>query len=146
MENSDTYATLRELLKPAPGRIGYIAFGSGRAFEASVENIAELPGIHRIVYYGDLDAEGIAIPARASINGAQHGLPPIEPAASLYRLLFAHEPTAGDIIAGERAHSLTAWLPEELRQAAHTLLAKGQRLAQEATNRNELSIEPDWRW
>ncbi|MEU6988014.1 Wadjet anti-phage system protein JetD domain-containing protein [Streptomyces sp. NPDC046324] len=146
VENSDTYATLRELLKPAPGRIGYIAFGSGRAFEASVENIAELPGIHRIVYYGDLDAEGIAIPARASINGAQHGLPPIEPAAALYRLLFAHEPTAGDIIAGERAHSLTAWLPKELRQEAHTLLTKGQRLAQEATNRNELSIEPDWRW
>lgn len=145
VENSDTYATLRALLKPAPGRIRYIAFGSGRAFEASVENIAELPDIHRIVYYGDLDADGIAIPARASINGAQHGLPPIEPAAALYRLLLAHEPTAGDIIASERAHSLTAWLPEEHRQAAHALLTKGQRLAQEATNRNELSIAPDWR-
>ncbi|MFG2153141.1 Wadjet anti-phage system protein JetD domain-containing protein [[Kitasatospora] papulosa] len=145
VENSDTYATLRNLLKPAPGSMGYIAFGSGRAFEASVENIAKLPDIHRIVYYGDLDAEGIAIPARASINGAQHGLPPIEPAASLYRLLLAHEPTAGDVIANERAHSLTAWLPVELRQAAYALLTKGQRLAQEATNRNELSIEPDWR-
>ncbi|MFI5751039.1 Wadjet anti-phage system protein JetD domain-containing protein [Streptomyces sp. NPDC051644] len=146
VENSDTYATLRDLLKPAPGRIGYIAFGSGRAFEASVENIAELPDIHRIVYYGDLDADGIAIPARASINGAQRGLPPIEPAATLYRLLLAHEPTAGEIIAGERATSLTTWLPQELQQAAHALLTKGQRLAQEATNRNELSVEPDWRW
>ncbi|MET8590395.1 Wadjet anti-phage system protein JetD domain-containing protein [Streptomyces sp. NPDC005078] len=146
VENSDTYATLRNLLKPAPGRIGYIAFGSGRAFEASVENTTELPGIHRIVYYGDLDAEGIAIPARASINGVQHGLPPIEPATGLYRLLLAHEPTAGDIIANERATSLTTWLPEELQQAAHALLTKGQRIAQEATNRNELSVEPDWRW
>ncbi|MFE6160012.1 Wadjet anti-phage system protein JetD domain-containing protein [Streptomyces sp. NPDC056486] len=145
VENSDTYATLRDLLKPAPGRIRYIAFGSGRAFEASVEHITELPDIHRIVYYGDLDAEGIAIPARASINGAQHGLPAIEPAAALYRLLLAHEPTAGDNIASERAHSLTAWLPEEHRLAAHALLTKGQRLAQEATNRNELSIAPDWR-
>ncbi|MFB6717384.1 MULTISPECIES: Wadjet anti-phage system protein JetD domain-containing protein [unclassified Streptomyces] len=130
---------------PAPGRIGYIAFGSGRAFEASVENIAEIPGIRRIIYYGDLDAEGIAIPARASINGIQHGLPPIEPATVLYRLLLAHEPTVGDIIANDRALSLVEWLPEELRQAAHTLLSKGQRLAQEATNRNELSVEQDWR-
>lgn len=146
VENSDTYATLRNLLEPAPGRIGYIAFGSGRAFEASVENIAELADIRRIVYYGDLDAEGIAIPARASINGTQHGLPPVEPATVLYRLLLAHEPTAGDIIDSERAHNLTAWLPGELQQAVHTLLAKGQRLAQEATSRNELSVEPDWRW
>ena len=146
VENSDTFATLRKLLAPAPGRIGYIAFGSGRAFEASVENITELPGIHRIVYYGDLDAEGIAIPARASINGAQHGLPPIEPATALYHLLLAHEPTAGDTIANERARILTAWLPEELRQGANALLTKGQRLAQEATNRNELSVEPEWRW
>ncbi|MFE6555178.1 Wadjet anti-phage system protein JetD domain-containing protein [Streptomyces sp. NPDC057746] len=145
VENSDTYATLRDLLKPAPGRIGYIAFGSGRAFEASVENIAELDGIHRIVYYGDLDAEGIAIPARASINSVQHGLPPIDPATGLYRLLLAHEPTGGDIIASDRAHSLTAWLPGELQQAAHALLTKGQRLAQEATNRNELGAEPTWR-
>ncbi|MFE4331384.1 Wadjet anti-phage system protein JetD domain-containing protein [Streptomyces sp. NPDC056831] len=145
VENSDTYATLRHLLIPAPGRIGYIAFGSGRAFEASVENIAEIPGIRRIIYYGDLDAEGIAIPARASINGIQHGLPPIEPATVLYRLLLAHEPTVGDIIANDRALSLVEWLPEELRQAAHTLLSKGQRLAQEATNRNELSVEQDWR-
>lgn len=145
VENSDTYATLRDLLKPAPGRIGYIAFGSGRAFEASVESIAELDGIRRIVYYGDLDAEGIAIPARASFNGVQHGLPPIEPATGLYRLLLAHEPTTGDIIASDRAHSLTAWLPGELRQAVHALLAKGQRLAQEATNRNELGTESAWR-
>ncbi|MDJ0467105.1 Wadjet anti-phage system protein JetD domain-containing protein [Streptomyces sp. H27-C3] len=146
VENSDTYATLRNLLKPSSGRIGYIAFGSGRAFEASVENITELPGIRRIVYYGDLDAEGIAIPARASINGAQHGLPPVEPAAGLYRLLLAHEPTGGDIIDSTKAHGLAAWLPEGLRQAAHAALTNGQRHAQEATNRRELSAEPDWRW
>lgn len=146
VENSDTYATLRHLLQPAPGRVGYIAFGSGRAFEASVENVTELPGVRRIVYYGDLDAEGIAIPARASINGAQRGLPPVEPAAGLYRLLLAHEPTVGDIIDSEKAHSLTAWLPEGLQLTAHTVLTNGQRHAQEATNRRDLSAEPAWRW
>ncbi|WP_330316546.1 Wadjet anti-phage system protein JetD domain-containing protein [Streptomyces platensis] len=146
VENSDTYATLRHLLEPAPGRIGYIAFGSGRAFEASVENVADFPDIHRIVYYGDLDAEGIAIPARASINGTQLGLPPIEPAIALYRLLLAHEPTVGETVDSERADNLTAWIPGELKPAVHTLLTKGLRLAQEATSRNELSVEPDWRW
>ncbi|EPJ38112.1 hypothetical protein STAFG_4833 [Streptomyces afghaniensis 772] len=60
--------------------------------------------------------------------------------------MLAREPNAGDIIANDRAHSLTAWLPEELRQAAHVLLTKGQRIAQEATNRNELSVDPNWRW
>ncbi|MEU3506249.1 hypothetical protein ABZ726_38275, partial [Streptomyces hundungensis] len=65
VENSDTYATLRSLLEPSPGRIGYIAFGSGRAFKASVENITELPDIHRIVYYGDLDMSETRKPATA---------------------------------------------------------------------------------
>ncbi|MET7778066.1 hypothetical protein ABZU94_29055 [Streptomyces mirabilis] len=60
--------------------------------------------------------------------------------------MLAHESTTSDIIASERAHNLTAWLPEELRQAAHALLTKGQRIAQEASNRNELSVDPGWRW
>lgn len=122
-------------------------FAPGRLTLEQLATYREPPPLaHRRLGDGNLDAEGIAIPARASINGAQHGLPPIEPATALYRLLLAHKPTAGDATANERARILTAWLPEELRQGAHALLTKGQRLAQEATNRNELSVEPNWRW
>jgi hypothetical protein len=145
VENSDTFATLRSLLKSAPGNTGFIAFGSGRAFEASIETVAELPNVNRITYYGDLDAEGIAIPARASLTAAQHGLPPVEPATELYRLLLTHEPTPGDTVTRDRAHTLVAWLPASLRETAHTLLTSGKRLAQEATNRIQLTTEHGWR-
>ncbi|WP_046471397.1 Wadjet anti-phage system protein JetD domain-containing protein [Allosalinactinospora lopnorensis] len=75
VENSDIYATLLRLLRPAPGAIGHIAFGSGHAFEASVATITQLPRIRQILYYGDLDAEGLSIPARASATAVHHGLP-----------------------------------------------------------------------
>ncbi|MEU7731308.1 Wadjet anti-phage system protein JetD domain-containing protein [Streptomyces sp. NPDC040724] len=145
VENSDTFASLHNLLTPSPGGIGFIAFGSGRAFEASVENIRELPNINRIIYYGDLDAEGLAIPARASIGATQRGLVPVEPSTELYRLLLDQDPTPGESIADHKAHALVAWLPPELRAAAHSVLTTGKRVAQEATNRNLLAVEACWR-
>ncbi|MEU9028126.1 Wadjet anti-phage system protein JetD domain-containing protein [Streptomyces sp. NPDC048383] len=144
-ENSDTFATLRSLLTPSPGNIGSIAFGSGRAFEASVENIRELPAISHINYYGDLDAEGLAIPARASIAATQRGLPPIEPATELYRLLLGRDATPGECIGDHRANTLVEWLPPDLRPSAHGILTTGRRIAQEATNRNLLGSESRWR-
>ncbi|MET8453157.1 Wadjet anti-phage system protein JetD domain-containing protein [Streptomyces sp. NPDC005209] len=145
VENSDTYATLHDLLAKQPGRTRFIAFGAGRSFEASVSRLTELSGIHRILYYGDLDADGLAIPARASLTALQHGLPPIEPATDLYRLLLGHTPTASALVADDRAQTLTAWLPAPLSTQAHDLLTVGQRLAQEATNRNQLSVNSSWR-
>ncbi|MFJ5531003.1 Wadjet anti-phage system protein JetD domain-containing protein [Streptomyces sp. NPDC093261] len=145
VENSDTYATLHDLIAKQPGRIRFIAFGAGRSFEASVSRLTELSGIHRIFYYGDLDADGLAIPARASLTALQHGLPPIEPATDLYRLLLGHTPTPSALVADDRAQTLTAWLPAPLSTQAHDLLTAGQRLAQEATNRNQLSIDSSWR-
>ncbi|MFC9228453.1 Wadjet anti-phage system protein JetD domain-containing protein [Streptomyces decoyicus] len=145
VENSDTYATLQYLLTPSPGPVGHIAFGSGRAFEASVATLKEVPAVRRILYYGDLDADGLAIPARASIAADHYGLPPVEPATSLYSLLLKRKPNAGERIERERAHLLTAWLPAELREPAHALLTSARRLAQEATNRNHLRAEDGWR-
>ncbi|MFE0087632.1 Wadjet anti-phage system protein JetD domain-containing protein [Streptomyces sp. NPDC058991] len=145
VENSDTYATLHNLLAKQPGRTRFIAFGAGRSFEASVSRLTELSGIHRILYYGDLDADGLAIPARASLTALQHGLPPIEPAADLYRLLLGHTPTPSALVDDDRAQTLTAWLPAPLSTQAHDLLTAGQRLAQEATNRNQLSVDSSWR-
>jgi hypothetical protein len=145
VENSDTYATLHNLLSKQPGRFRSIAFGAGRSFEASVARITELPGIDRILYYGDLDPDGMAIPARASLTALQHGLPPIEPATGLYRLLLDHTPTPTPAVTDDRAQTLAAWLPPPLSTHALALLTTGQRLAQEATNRNQLSTDPSWR-
>ncbi|MGA5200505.1 hypothetical protein [Streptomyces variegatus] len=145
MENSDTYATFHDLLSKQPGRTRFIAFGAGRSFEASVSRLTELPGIHGILYYGDLDGDGLAIPARASLTALQHGLPPIQSATGLYRLLLGHTPTPSTPVADNRAQTLVAWLPTPLSAQAHSLLTAGQRLAQEATNRNQLSIDSSWR-
>ncbi|WP_405889704.1 DUF2220 domain-containing protein [Streptomyces sp. NBC_00133] len=143
-ENSDTYATLRDLLTPNPGRTRAVAFGSGRAFEASIETAKEIRGIQRILYYGDLDAEGLSIPARASVTATQCGLPPVEPATALYDLLLSHTSTPGQPVSGERAHTLTAWLPPRQRQKTHEVLMSGRRIAQEATNRNQLAGDATW--
>ncbi len=145
VENSDTYATFHDLLTKQPNRTRLTAFGSGRSFEASVSRVRELPSIHRILYYGDLDADGLAIPARASLTALQHGLPPIEPATGLYRLLLGHTPTPSVPIADDRAQTLAAWLPTSLAAQAQRLLIAGQRLAQEVTNRNQLSSDSSWR-
>ncbi|MFJ4322685.1 Wadjet anti-phage system protein JetD domain-containing protein [Streptomyces tricolor] len=143
-ENSDTYATLRDLLTPNPGRTRAVAFGSGRAFEASIETVKEIHGIQRISYYGDLDAEGLSIPARASVTATQCGLPSVEPASALYDLLLSHASTPGQMVSDERAHTLTAWLPPRLRQRTHEVLLSGRRIAQEATNRNQLADDATW--
>ncbi|MFH8751951.1 hypothetical protein ACH4GK_33840 [Streptomyces rimosus] len=60
---------LRDLLTSHPGRTRDVAFGSGRAFVASIETAKEIRGVQRIVYYGNLDPEGLSIPARASTCG-----------------------------------------------------------------------------
>ncbi|CAL9582561.1 hypothetical protein SUDANB106_05076 [Streptomyces sp. enrichment culture] len=143
-ENSDTYATLRDLLTPNPGRVKAVAFGSGRAFEASVETVKDIPGIQRILYYGDLDTEGLSIPARSSVTATQCGLPPVEPAVALYDLLLSHTSTPGQPVSDERAHRVTTWLPPRLGQRAHAVLMSGRRIAQEATNRNQLSDDTTW--
>lgn len=147
-ENSDTYGTLRRLLLPDPGPIGYLAFGSGRAIEASIATASELSSIRRILYYGDLDADGLSIPARASATAVQQGLPPIEPASSLYRTLldrYGNRATKAAYIDDQRARLLVSWLPATCREQARDLLVSGQRIAQEALNRNDLKTEASWR-
>lgn len=57
IENSDTFETISALLAEDCGQVGYVAFGGGHAFEASVTRIARLDGLTDIAYYGDLDNE-----------------------------------------------------------------------------------------
>lgn len=141
VENHTTFDTLRRYLA---GRsdAGLIAFGAGRQFEATVEYVAELPRpVETVAYFGDLDDPGLAIPINASRNATRLGLPEITPAADLYRLLAAHGTRAPwERRTGEaRARRLTAWLPEDLRPAAKSLLTDGARLAQEAVTADALA-------
>jgi hypothetical protein len=144
IENSDTYASIVSIIRQRPGLVGVVAFGGGHAFEASVLNLCDLPDVERIFYYGDLDLDGLLIPIRASATASTNDLPPIEPAIGLYKLLFTHQGRPTISVTSDRAASVAAWLPQELRSEAEKLLIGGLRIPQEATNRLALSKDLSW--
>lgn len=147
IENSDTFTTISTLLAEDRGRVGYVAFGGGHAFEASITRIAKLKGVTDIAYYGDLDDDGLTIPQRANAAGTASGLPPIRPALGLYRLLLRQDiqgpaPKRVDPLTAERRAS---WLPDPLRYPTIKILTTGNRMAQEATGTALLRQDHSWR-
>lgn len=133
IENHHTFVSFGRAL-PNDGSIGVLIYGAGAHFKGSVTYLAELyERPRRVLYFGDLDPDGLDIPAYATTVAIAHDLPPVEPAVPLYRLLLAHgRPVAGGT-ARRRAsvQRLLAWLPHELRAAAAALLTDGHRIAQE---------------
>lgn len=150
VENADTFDTLTRVLTASPGEVGWVAWGAGAAFEASVASVLDMTEIRAIAYFGDLDADGLRIPAGAHRRAAQDGLPPVCPATGLYRLLLdigVPQPGQGALAVG-RAAELASWLPEPLATRAASLLATGCRLAQEAVGTRALQARMDaseWR-
>lgn len=151
-ENSATYRTLVEVVAGRDTPIGLVAFGAGNGFVRSVEFFAELVESGRldgpileIRYFGDLDAEGLRIPANASRTAGDLGLPLIRPAIGLYRRLLDHgRPAADEPVDPTVAAALVAWLPDELAARASSLLVHGERLAQEAVGRDLLADDHAW--
>lgn len=139
VENSDTFHSLGRILKDRPGTIGHLAYGSGKAFESAVADIANLPAIKRILYFGDLDPAGLSIPERASHTAMNLGLPSIEPAALLYTELLKLQPNPTQVIDHDQAERLAQWLPQELRASTIDYFCTGRRIAQEALNYDHLS-------
>ena len=147
IENSDTFETISSLLARNRGRVGYVAFGGGHAFEASVARIARLDGVTNIAYYGDLDDDGLKIPQRANAVAAASGLPPIRPAHGLYQLLLqqgvrGRAPRRVEPLDAERRVS---WLSTTVRRSIVEILTAGTRLAQEATGKLLLRRDNSWR-
>lgn len=139
IENSDTFHSMHAVLRTDPGGIGHLAYGAGSAFESAVADLQHLDQIERIYYFGDLDANGLAIPARASVTAQESGLPAVEPADALYKALLDLAPRAkAATIEPGRAADLASWLGAGQRESSKTLLEQGSRLAQEALNRNHL--------
>lgn len=148
IENHHTFVSLCRTL-PRDGNVGVVVYGAGAHFKGSVTFLADLqPPPRRALYFGDLDVNGLDIPAHASAVAVTAGLADIEAATLLYRLLLDH----GHPVPVEnppsryRVRKVTAWLPEKLRAAATAVLGDGQRLAQEwvgtellASRRHELT-------
>nr|WP_255426978.1 DUF2399 domain-containing protein [Pseudonocardia sp. C8] len=141
VENADTVHSLTRALRAEPGPVGAVAWGAGNAFTSSVLSLVDGPPA-AIRYFGDLDAAGLRIPARASALAVADGLPPVRPATGLYRELLEHGRPAP---APTADHSDVDWLDPGLRGPVRELFAAGHRLAQEAVGRRVLAADRGWR-
>ena len=153
-ENADTFATLLECVRRDPHGVGWIAWGAGGAFEASVRSAGDLdPAVTEIRYFGDLDYDGLRIPVNACATARNEGLPPLRPAVTLYRQLLASQvrqsgqPQVDDVA----SRLVTGWLAaadaaDSSRVAVEVaqLLRAGQRVPQEALGSRELISNGGW--
>jgi hypothetical protein len=129
----------------ASGPVGVVAYGAGRAFEASAAGLAKIGGITAIRYAGDLDAAGLAIPIACDSAREIHGIPAVLPANGLWRMLIDHAtPRLGTKVDPDVALELVAWLPTDLQDRAAATLINGTRLPQEAVSLETLEQHPEW--
>jgi hypothetical protein len=148
VENATTWWSLVESL-PADHRLGYVAWGLGATFRASIRQIKAKHRITQIRYFGDLDTSGLRIPLRAGDTALELGLPPVQPAEHLYRALQSlgrPRPAAPKEanVSATTAVELANWLPVICRAAGAQLLLDGQRLAQEWVTYRYLQQSTDW--
>jgi hypothetical protein len=154
VENADTFATLLECVRRDSREIGWIAWGAGGAFEASVRSAGDLdPAVTEIHYFGDLDYDGLRIPANACVTARTEGLPPLLPAVTLYQQLLATQiRQSGQPHVDEAARQpLIGWLASadtadsaKVASEVAQLLDDGQRVPQEALGSRELVSNGRW--
>lgn len=150
-ENEATFDSLAATA-PAASPVGVVGWGAGGLFRKTVAWAAELGAtIDRpafpaaIRYFGDLDGDGLRIPAAASALATRSGLPAVRPAVGLYRrLLAAGRPEPTEPLDPALAADLASWLGPALAPAAADLLAGGHRLAQEAVGLEALGADRSW--
>ena len=112
-----------------------VLYGDGNRFADSVRYLpdifAELGGCRRVLYFGDLDPQGLVIPQEASARLQAAGLPAIEPHLWSYQALLDFGEGCSQPWEGEApSSSLCDWLVE-CSEPARRLFETGRRLAQE---------------
>ncbi len=117
------------------GYFSAVVYGDGNRFVDGIrylkDLLVELGGTRRILYFGDLDPQGLLIPQEASVRALAVGLPAIEPHLWSYKQLLSLGSGFGQVCAGEPPSStLCDWLGS-LAEPTRQLFAAGQRLAQE---------------
>ena len=85
-ENSDTFDSILTVLRRRDhDRVGLVGWGAETGFEASVLSIPLIGWpITEIRYFGDLDENGLRVPANATVVATGAGLPPVRPVSGLY--------------------------------------------------------------
>jgi hypothetical protein len=130
-ENAASFHTLRTALA---GKVELIAYGAGGAFAQSIAGLAGLV-TGQLLYVGDLDAEGIAIPQRAAAVADRFAVPPPVPYLTLWQLLVDLADVHGQPAAPvptEVAAELCGWFGGTVGRGVQALLEAGIRVPQEA--------------
>ena len=104
-------------------------FADGIRYMANI--FAELGGTRRLLYFGDLDPQGLLIPQEASARAQVLGLPAVEPHLWSYGHLFTLGAGRGQTWEFEPpSSSLCDWLGD-FAEPARQLFISGKRIAQE---------------
>ncbi|WP_405785703.1 hypothetical protein [Streptomyces sp. NBC_01367] len=139
VENSAAFTSLRQILGGWPDRsqVGWLGYGQGDHLAASLPTAADSfrernhPADH-LLFYADLDLDGLECARQADARGRAAGLPALLPAVGLYRELLTtrtrHVPPAS----AARVSEAVSWLPSDMRSQVADLLVSGKALRQEA--------------
>jgi hypothetical protein len=112
-----------------------VVYGDGNRFVDGIRYMAnlfsELGGVRRVLYFGDLDPQGLLIPQEASARAQVANLPTVEPHLWSYGQLFTLGDGCGQPWEFEPpSSSLCDWLCN-YAEPARQLFASGKRIAQE---------------
>lgn len=145
---SENAAGFHSLAATSGGQLRAVAYGAGTSFAQSVAGIAAAGDVERILYIGDLDAEGVMIPQRAIAVARRVGLPDPEPALGLWRALCDESDRIGhqvQPVPPDVAAELCGWFGDtDVAKDVQRLLEGGVRVAQEFLGLEWLTSN-DWR-
>jgi hypothetical protein len=112
-----------------------IIYGCGNRFVDGIRSLGDIlaavGGPRPILYFGDLDPQGLLIPQEAAARASAAGLPAIDPHLWSYKQLLTIGAGRGQVWDGEPpSTTLCDWLGS-LGESTRQLFAARQRLAQE---------------
>lgn len=138
-------ATWRSLANWNTTNFGAVAYGRGNSFARAWRDLDRLLaeiGERPLLYFGDIDKEGLEIPCRANaLLSAEWQHRSLRPATALYRKLLDLAPDGqpGNTLTG-LDDCLLEWLGEDLSKRVLGLLTRGRRIAQEWMNAKQLKF------
>lgn len=143
LENHSTYHSFarwnRQFL-----RFAAVVYGHGDAFKSCAAGLSEIVRVlqwdGRLLYFGDLDPEGLLIPLAASATLANAEMPAIYPHVGCYYRLLERAENANLPVGGELnlSQASRTWLGGNLATEVQKWFTKGIRLAQELVGWEEL--------
>lgn len=139
VENSAAFTSLRQILGGWPDRrqVGWLGYGAGDQLVASLPTAADSfrerdHPADRLLFYADLDLDGLECARQADVRGRAAGLPALLPAAGLYRALLTTRIRQVPPAPAARVREAVSWLPADMRSPVADLLIAGKALRQEA--------------